>query len=45
MRENLIQEKHNGSLGGHFGVFKTIELAQRFYYWPKLVKDVTKYVE
>ena len=26
MRENLIQEKHNGSLSGHFGVNKTIEL-------------------
>ena len=45
MRENLIQEKHNGSLSGHFGISKTIELVQRFYYWPKLVKDVTKYVE
>ena len=45
IRENLIQEKHNGSLSGQFGVKKTIELVQRFYYWPKLVKDVTKYVE
>ena len=43
--ENLIQEKHNGSLSGHFGISKTIELVQRFYYWPKLARDVTKYVE
>lgn len=26
MRDNLIQEKHNGSLSGHFGVNKTQEL-------------------
>ena len=45
MRENLIHEKYNGSLNGNFDVSKTIELVQRFYYWPKLVKDVTKYVE
>lgn len=24
---------------------KSLELVQRFYYWPKLVRDVTKYVE
>ena len=30
MRENLIQEKHNGSLSGHFGIKKTLELVQRY---------------
>lgn len=45
MRENFIQEKHNGSLSGHFGVNKTMELVQRFYYWPKMSRDVTRYVE
>ena len=24
MRENLIQEKHNGGLAGHFGIDKTV---------------------
>ena len=45
MMMSLIQEKHNGSLSGHFGKDKTLELVQRLYHWPKLVKDVTKYVE
>lgn len=45
MRENLIQEKHNGSLSGHFGISKTTDLVQRFYYWPKIARDITKYVE
>ena len=40
MRENLIQEKHNGSLSGHFGINKTLELVQRYYFWPKLARDI-----
>ncbi|GLJ08685.1 hypothetical protein SUGI_0093660 [Cryptomeria japonica] len=45
MRENLIREKHNGCLSGHFGLNKTLELVQRFYYWPKMQKDIRRYVE
>lgn len=45
MRENLIQEKHNGSLSGHFGINKTLDLVQRYYYWPRLPRDVRRYVE
>ena len=45
MRENLIQEKHNGCLSGHFGVNKTLELVERFYYWPRMEKYVKNYVE
>lgn len=45
LRENLIQEKHNGSLSGHFGVNKTQELVQRYYYWPRMNQYVRKYVE
>ena len=45
MRENIIQEKHNGSLSGHFGINKTLELVQRYYFWPKLARDVQRYVE
>ena len=45
MRENLIQEKHNGALNGHFGVNKTQELVTRFYFWPRMTRDIKKYVE
>lgn len=45
MRENLIQEKHNGCLSGHFSLNKTLELVQRFYYWPKMQRDIMRYVE
>lgn len=45
MRENLIKEKHNGGLGGHFGAYKTYEQLNRFYFWPKLRSEVEKYVK
>lgn len=45
MRENLIQEKQNGCLSGHFGLNKTLDLVQRFYCWPKMQRDIRRYVE
>lgn len=45
MRENLMQEKHNGCLSGHFGLNKTLELVQRFYFWPKMQRDIKRYVD
>lgn len=45
MRENLIQEKHNGSLSRHFGLRKTLDLVERFYFWPKMQNYVRGYVE
>lgn len=45
MTENLIIEKHSGSLGGYFGCDKTLDRVKRFYYWPKMHLDVNKFVE
>eukprot|EP00253_Pinus_taeda_P022754 PITA_22754 len=36
MRENIIREKHSGDLAGHFGIEKTLEQLNHFYYWPKM---------
>ena len=36
IRENIIKEKHCGSLAGHFGVDKTLEQVRRFYFWPRM---------
>ena len=44
MREKLINEKHSGGLGGHFGVDKTYEQLNHFYFWPKMRFEVEKYV-
>eukprot|EP00253_Pinus_taeda_P030068 PITA_30068 len=44
MRENLIQEKHNGGLAGNFGIDKTLDQFSHFYYWPKMRRDVQRFV-
>lgn len=44
-RESIIHEAHSVSLGGHFGRDKTSALMQEKKFWPKLEKDVRKYVE
>jgi len=44
MREKLIQEKHNGGLAKHFGIDKTLDQLSHFYYWPKMHRDVRRFV-
>jgi hypothetical protein len=34
MRENLLKEKHNGGLEGHFGHDKTFAKLSESYFWP-----------
>ena len=45
MRTNLIKEKHNSGLDGHFGIDKTLSLLKERYFWPQLYKDVQKFVK
>ena len=45
IREKIIKENHCGSLGGNFGVDKTLEQVRIFYFWPKLQTGVRRYVE
>ena len=44
MRENLIQEKHNGGMAGHFGSDKTFRQLGHFYFWPRMRSEVEKLV-
>ena len=44
MRENLVQEKQNGGLAGHFGVDKTLGQPSHFYFWPKMKAYVHRYM-
>ena len=44
MRENIIRELHSSGLAGHFGKDKTLALVKDKYYWPKIKRDVTRYV-
>lgn len=44
MRENVLRELHSGGLVEHFGIDKTIALVVEKYYWPKMRRDITKFV-
>ena len=44
MRDNLIQEKHNGGMSGHFGSDKTFGQFGHFYFWPRMRSKVEKFV-
>jgi hypothetical protein len=37
-------EHHDIEIAGHLGMDKTIEAITRNYYWPKMGKDIKKYI-
>ena len=41
----LLQESHGGGLTGHFGKKKTYEMLSGHFYWPKMRRDVIRFVE
>jgi hypothetical protein len=45
MRENLLKEKHNGGLVGHFGHDKTFSKLNGSYFWPGMRTNVKKFVD
>jgi hypothetical protein len=40
----LLQEAHAGGLMGHFGVKKTEQVLADHFFWPKMRRDVERYV-
>jgi hypothetical protein len=45
MSENLLKEKHNGGLVGHFGKDKTFAQLSAFFFWLGMQNDVKIFVE
>jgi hypothetical protein len=41
----LLQKSHGGGLTGHFGQKKTYDMLSDNFYWPKLRRDVIRFVE
>jgi len=41
----LLQESHGGVLIGNFGQKKTYEFLQDHFYWPKMQRDIIRFVE
>jgi hypothetical protein len=40
----FLQEAHGGGLMGHFGVKKTKDVLAAHFFWPKMRRDVERYV-
>lgn len=45
LRLHILNELHSGGLGGHFGRDKTLALLQERYFWPKMSRDVERFVQ
>jgi hypothetical protein len=41
----LLQESHAGGITGNFGQKKTYKLLSDHFYWPKMRRDVIRFVE
>ncbi|RVW58988.1 Transposon Ty3-I Gag-Pol polyprotein [Vitis vinifera] len=44
LKEKIIQDMHDGGLGGHFGQDKTYAMIEQKFFWPKM-RDVYKFVK
>jgi hypothetical protein len=44
MRDNLMKEKHNRGLVGHFGHDKTFAQLRSSYYWSTMREEVKRFV-
>jgi Integrase zinc binding domain len=44
LQEEVMNIHHDGPMEGHPGVYRSIELVERNYWWPTLRKDVESYV-
>ena len=40
----LLQEAHGGGLMGHFGVKKTEDVLAAHFFWPRMRRDVERFV-
>ena len=43
-RVKLIWEAHYSQVAKHFGVDMTVEMLQKYFYWPKLQQRIRKYI-
>ena len=45
LRLSILDELHGGALGRHFGEAKTLALVKASFFWPKLKRDIARFVK
>jgi RNase H-like domain found in reverse transcriptase/Reverse transcriptase (RNA-dependent DNA polymerase)/Integrase zinc binding domain/Chromo (CHRromatin Organisation MOdifier) domain/Retroviral aspartyl protease len=45
IRLSILESHHDAKIAGHLGFEKTYDSLHRHYYWPRMAKDVRKFVE
>ena len=44
LKKNILHDHHDSLTAGHFGFDKTYEAIHKLYYWPKMSRDIRKYI-
>ena len=44
LQPKVLASLHNDTSSAHLGVTRTIHLAQQYYYWPNLTKDIKTFI-
>ena len=44
LQQEVVAQAHDTPYAGHFGQDRTLDLARRFFWWPKMRQDVQEYV-
>jgi hypothetical protein len=45
LRDSLVREAHKGGLMGHFGVAKTLDVLNEYFYWLKMKRVAQRIYE
>ena len=45
LREEILKEHHDPADIGHSEQYRMLELLKRTYWWPRLKKDIKKYMQ
>lgn len=44
IRRKLLFDYHNSRIAGHMGFIRTYDALHRYFYWPKMAKEIKNYV-
>jgi len=41
----ILKQEHDAKIAGHLGIDKTYERVRRTYYWPRMMRNIRKYIQ